>query len=428
VSRASIAANKNLQAPGLTTGQLIAQNQKRFGKDITSDGSTKQEDFTDNIDREIKKNLEIAEGKAKSNKEGAIAKALADAENKADKEGVELTKEKRAELIKSVGARYDAEHADEEENKRIAAAREAIGQIVGLDQQRKTLIQEINAADGDSPKVEAEKARVVEINKQINELLPKARELAKALGDEKMVAQLEKVSQSTDTINKQFSIFGLTFSQTKTLAGNFADGLVGAFDSFAQSIAQGKNAFESLRNAFLKFASDFLIQIANMILKSLILKQINSLFPGLGGVGVAAEGATAGAAAGGGGFFSSILGAFAHSGGIVGGAGVGGGNMSRSMPMAAFMNAPRYHAGGMAGFAPNEVATVLQRNEEVLTTQDPRHRWNSGGAGGASSPTIKQVLAVGESEIANAMIGSPGEQVVMTHIKRNASTLKRILA
>jgi tape measure domain-containing protein len=66
-----------------------------------------------------------------------------------------------------------------------------------------------------------------------------------------------------------------------------------------------------------------------------------------------------------------------HSGGI---AGAGGG--STQVNPAVFSFAPRYHYGGIAGLKPNEVPTVLERNEEVLPTSDPRHRFNLGSGGG----------------------------------------------
>ncbi|CAK0766134.1 hypothetical protein CCP3SC15_330021 [Gammaproteobacteria bacterium] len=44
-----------------------------------------------------------------------------------------------------------------------------------------------------------------------------------------------------------------------------------------------------------------------------------------------------------------------------------------------FSDAHRYHAGGIAGLAPDEVPAILKRGEEVLTAQDPRHIYNLGG-------------------------------------------------
>lgn len=69
-----------------------------------------------------------------------------------------------------------------------------------------------------------------------------------------------------------------------------------------------------------------------------------------------------------------------HTGGVVG----QGGTPPRKVSAAAFVGAPRYHLGGIAG---GEVAAVLKRGEEVLTADDPRHR-NNGGM--RSGPMIQQ--------------------------------------
>jgi hypothetical protein len=56
-----------------------------------------------------------------------------------------------------------------------------------------------------------------------------------------------------------------------------------------------------------------------------------------------------------------------------------------------FEDAERYHSGGIAGLAPDEVPAILRRGEEVLTQADPRHRDNGGGGGGTTmnySPTF----------------------------------------
>ena len=74
---------------------------------------------------------------------------------------------------------------------------------------------------------------------------------------------------------------------------------------------------------------------------------------------------------------TGITAAKRHNGGLAG-QGVG-----RSYSPLVFANAPRYHTGGIVGLQPNEVPAILQRGEEVLTKQDPRHR-NNGGASGSS--------------------------------------------
>ncbi|NEJ83178.1 hypothetical protein GR268_42630, partial [Rhizobium leguminosarum] len=90
----------------------------------------------------------------------------------------------------------------------------------------------------------------------------------------------------------------------------------------------------------------------------------------------------------------------------------------------------RYHTGGIAGLRPDEVPAVLKKNEEVLTEQDPRHRFNAGGekegASGGGQP-IKQVLVLDQRDLSNAVASSHGEKVVITHIKNNAPTIRKML-
>jgi hypothetical protein len=58
----------------------------------------------------------------------------------------------------------------------------------------------------------------------------------------------------------------------------------------------------------------------------------------------------------------SVAAAVSHSGGMVGLSG-----HSRSVPAQAFASAPRMHSGGWAGLRPDEVPTILQRGERVLS-------------------------------------------------------------
>lgn len=52
-----------------------------------------------------------------------------------------------------------------------------------------------------------------------------------------------------------------------------------------------------------------------------------------------------------------------HTGGVVGQSS----GLSRRVSPALFMNAPRYHTGGIAGLKPDEVPAILQKGERVLT-------------------------------------------------------------
>lgn len=61
-----------------------------------------------------------------------------------------------------------------------------------------------------------------------------------------------------------------------------------------------------------------------------------------------------------------------HEGGVAGQGAPG----FRSVPASAWAGAPRYHSGGVGGLAPDELAVIVRRGEEILTEDDPRHRNN----------------------------------------------------
>jgi tape measure domain-containing protein len=69
---------------------------------------------------------------------------------------------------------------------------------------------------------------------------------------------------------------------------------------------------------------------------------------------------------------SSFIGGLFHDGGVV-----GDGGRSTAIPISAAAFAPAYHTGGIAGLRPDEMFAKLRIGEEVLTRDDPRHRWNN---------------------------------------------------
>ncbi len=79
-----------------------------------------------------------------------------------------------------------------------------------------------------------------------------------------------------------------------------------------------------------------------------------------------------------------------HTGGVVG---TGTGTFKTVDPRV-FLGARRHHTGGIAGLSANEVPTILERGEEVLTENDPRHRNNSGG----SMPLSVEIINSGQPQ------------------------------
>lgn len=196
----------------------------------------------------------------------------------------------------------------------------------------------------------------------------------------------------------------------------FEQGFVSMFDTLAQGIANVitgagslEDLFSDLGAAALDFAAQFLQAIGQVLLQLAAVQVAKSLF--------------------GAGSFS-FLGI--HGGGTVGDYGGGVMSLPRSLSIsdAALAGIPRYHNGTQgAGLKSNEMLAVLERGEKVTTEeqQAAEKRRNAALAKGKKGNGLRQVLAIGDEEVANAMSGASGEDVVLTHLQRRKTTIKQIL-
>jgi hypothetical protein len=257
-------------------------------------------------------------------------------------------------------------------------------------------------------------ATMIEMQPQIEALAGSASEFALSLGaafdparSQQFLASMQLGVTSMQRLKKEV---GLTAAQVDE---RLATGLTNAFDVAAkgvtEAIAGQKSWGEAIRNtgrAFLQFAADFLREIALMITKQLILNALKNSGWGAG-----------------------IAGLFGvkHDGGVIGHAN----SRTRSVSPAWFANAPRYHTGGVAGLAPDEYPTILQRGEEVLAADSPRNVLNGGaGLGGqqqAQPQGVRFVLVDDRSKVAEAMATSEGERVIVEAIRRNAATVRQMV-
>ena len=136
-------------------------------------------------------------------------------------------------------------------------------------------------------------------------------------------------------------------SKAREIGADIGNALVNAFQSAEDAVGQfvktGKLDFRDL-------VTSLLADLAKLAARRFILGPIaNALSGALGSLG--------------GGIFANVL----HTGGIVGSAGP-----ARMVPAMAFADAPRMHAGGMAGIKPDEVPAILQRGERVLSRRETR--------------------------------------------------------
>lgn len=300
-----------------------------------------------------------------------------------------------------------------------------------------------------------------QVDAELDKAIDKAIEFWKAqTGPEAQAAilNLQNLKQQVQQSENQFII------TAKQIQDAFADSLSSSVELFAQKLVETRNPLKALGIAALSFAADFTKQLAEMGLKILAFKLATKL--GFGGVakgfnqalglGNAAALSAAGSTVAAGGLavsagatalgisagtlllaahaltassavrsFASV-GTIAHGGGIIGQLGA-----SRRVSPLWFAAALRYHSGGVAGLRPDEVPTILQRGEEVITRNDVRHRFNGGGAaaqpGGGGGEPISQILAIGEDQIANAMRSASGRKVILTHIRTERETVRAIL-
>lgn len=339
------------------------------------------------------------------------AKAIREAEIAAQKAGTELTQQEREAILANVEAKFRQQQIEEQTNATKERATEAEERVNQLLQQRQALQEQlaIYQQSGDTEKVAETEASLQRVNTELQAAIANAQAMWQAVGGgaaDTAIAKLQTASLEASRFKAQAQQNYIDWTRVGNL---FASGLTNAFDQFAQAVANGEDVGEAARDAFLKFAADFLRQIAQMIIQQMILNALRSFSPGLfGGVGVGVG----------------------HTGGLVGSSRVGAGNGSRSVNPAIFAGAMRYHEGGIAGLRPGEVPLIAKQGEEILTEDDPRHMLNGGGAA-SGQPTpqdIKVVNAIDSGSFIDAGLNSKvGERAILNFIRANSGAVKSAL-
>ena len=228
-----------------------------------------------------------------------------------------------------------------------------------------------------------QEAYYAKLNEQMSEsdvrlqsLVASAQQLQTAFGGVASASATLALENATNSAAVSIGKLNQEQENAKAINEELKNGFVSTFKAGAQAIAGMVTGQKTLADGFMdvmaafgQWAADFLMKIAEMILQQLLLNALQGAFGGAsmtGGLGGAMSSVMTG-----------ITAAKRHNGGLAG-QGVG-----RLYSPLVFANAPRYHTGGIVGLQPNEVPAILQRGEEVLTKQDPRHR-NNGGASGSS--------------------------------------------
>lgn len=220
--------------------------------------------------------------------------------------------------------------------------------------------------------------------------------------------QLDALQQQTQYVDDRI------LQVNAAAQGAFTSGFTTMFNTLAQGLANlitgagdVGDALENLGNAALGFAADFLKAIADVLVQMLALQAAKAIF---------------GASTGG------LGGIFFHGGGDTS---YRGSKMTRSglsISPLAIAAAPRYHNGTPgAGLKRDEMVAVLRRGEKVSTEEQQRLEAKRAAQGNGGGRQLRQVLAFGDDEIAGAMSGPAGEEVTVTHIRRNRTRIRQEL-
>ncbi|PZR90342.1 MAG: hypothetical protein DI537_19190 [Stutzerimonas stutzeri] len=408
--------NRGSDNNGINRGRRNTEAATFESGNVDPANEIKRQETASKYNADLKQRLELQAvenaNEGRLTKEATIQKALQEEKNRAEAAGVALTQAQIEEIRKQAAAAYDVANAKRQDKTSSEEANTALQQANALAQQRNILQQQFNTAQrtGDSTAALTLQTQLTETNLKLQEAIDKARTMWQAIGGPEAdvaLTKLDNLKLKADASTNSINFLGLSAKQVEGLAGKFADGFVGALDSFAQAVANGENAVQALGKAFLQFAADFLREIAKMILKQMALNAIKSVLSPFGiSVGTG------------------------HTGGKIGSVGAGMGNMRRAVAPALFAGALAYHGGGIAGLAPDEVPAVLKKGEEIITEADPRHRDNDGAApaAAASGPTsIRNVVLLDPSSAADFLGSSQGEQVILSVLKKNSPTVKQMI-
>lgn len=219
----------------------------------------------------------------------------------------------------------------------------------------------------------------------------------------------------------------------KAISGNFdqwdtmivqgvLDGMSTSLDAIAHDLVEVfhgtmsiGDAFKNLGQVVQQFFADFLLQIAQAILQQTLLNAL----AGAGWGGLSNTATSMGGVAG-----ASVM----HSGGTVGN---GSTNRSRKVPANWFANAPRFHDGGLPGLKRDEMPTILQKGEEVLSKDDPDNILNRTGqqaAAPAQPMGVKIVNTFDASDVVSQGLSTAaGEQAIINVVRSNRSAIKNLL-
>jgi hypothetical protein len=297
---------------------------------------------------------------------------------------------------------------------------------------KRSRLQEINSLREAGVISENEQvARTVELYNQQNGAIAASVDnleaFARTMQSSMTAEEFARINAEIASMRAGLKIVADTYDQWDTMiVQGVLDGMSASLNSIAHDLVEVFHgamsigeAFKNLGQVVQKFFADFLLQIAQAILQQMLLNALAGAgWGGVSSAAVAMGGVPSAAAA-------SVP--VKHSGGIVGGRS----NRTRDVSPNWFANAPRFHDGGLPGLKRDEVPTILQKGEQVLSKDDPDNILNSAGkpAAGQTQPTpIKIVNTFDASDVVSQGLSTAaGEQAIINVVRSNRSAIKNLL-
>ena len=257
---------------------------------------------------------------------------------------------------------------------------------------------------------------------QMKELVANAERIMSAFGDSaayanltNLVTKIKDVRTETTHSKGEVELMNTAYESLSNGAMTAFEGITSGLVGIATGAVSSREAFSNLGQAMAQWAAEALRHMAKVIIQQLISlaiqKALQSYFGG-GGSDVQMPDTSS---------FGQYASLF-HTGGVVGRGKAGG---KRVNPLV-FEGAVRYHSGGIAGLAPNEVPAVLQKGEEVITKNDPRHRDNANSSSSNQQP-LTVINTFDPVEAMNlALSSSNGRKVLIRAMGREQRAVKRI--
>lgn len=209
-------------------------------------------------------------------------------------------------------------------------------------------------------------------------------------------------------INAQAQALGDAAAKADLMNTAYSGLVRGPLQTLTSQIANGAKFFDALKAAGVSALSAIANKLADMAAQSLWTSAFGGASSGGGLLGLLGLGGTTSTTGLGG------LAAIHHAGGVVG----DGTAPNRYIHSAYFDDAPRYHSGGIAGLAPDEVPAILQRGERVI----PRGQSGSMGTGSAQGVHVTVGVSVDNDGNLQAYVKDVAQQTTATGVNAALSS------